>query len=183
MGLLSSTLRSINRHKERMTSPPPAPGRRGDGRASERVDEPRPSAPAPAALPPALPRINTDRTLPHLGKEGRYVFDERVGIGLDLGMDLERAEDVALVEALLADGVIPHHLRPIASAVVDAWGPWDTAEVRVVSIEEWRSTGVSVGDILHAVTLAGMHCAASGLTTNCKKSGGGSGKHSKETSP
>jgi hypothetical protein len=179
LGLLSTTLRSMQRRKARETSPPSAPMRRGEA-VSTRVNPP---TAVPPALPPAEPRKETPRELPRLGVEARYIYDERVGIGLDLGMPLERAEDVALVEALLAEGVVPHHLRPIATAVVDAWGPWETDSIGVVSIEEWMSTGVSVGDIQHAVTLAGAYRAASGPTKTTKNDGGGRGKETKETSP
>lgn len=179
MGILSDALRSMQRRKARVTPPPSAPVRRGD----EATTKVNPPTAVPPALPPAEPRKETPRELPRLGAEARYVYDERVGIGLDLGMSLERAEDVALLEALLVEGLVPDRLRPIAAAMLDAWGPWEVEAVRVASIKEWMSTGLGAEDIIQAVTRSGSHHATREPTNPIRTGGGGCGKETKEASP
>lgn len=173
MGILSDALRSMQRRKARVT-PPRAPVRRGD-EATTRENPPN--------AVPAEPRKETPRELPRLGAEARYVYDERVGIGLDLGMSLERAEDVALLEALLVEGLVPDRLRPIAAAMLDAWGPWEVEAVRVASIKEWMSTGLGAEDIIQSVTRSGSHHATREPTNPIRTGGGGCGKETKEASP
>lgn len=159
MGLLADTLRRIEAHR-RPSAPPP---RRDERRAD--VASPR------AAPPPALPTNTTPstRSIPRLGEEGRYVFGERVGIGLDLGMELEDAEDVALREALLADA--PPHLREAVGRAIDVIGAWEVEEVRVIKTEEVKVGGVTLADAPLAVGRANYPSAMGG---------GGSGKETKE---
>lgn len=104
-----------------------------------------------------------------LGAEATYHFHERVGIGLDNGMSLADAEDIAMEEALLVD--IPSRLAPAATKAVRAWGLWD---VEAVEAGGWTGEGV---------TLDQTPLAAKGLTTTKANPPGGSGKESKEATP
>jgi aldehyde:ferredoxin oxidoreductase len=81
-----------------------------------------PSPPAPIEPPEGL------------DEEGLYVFHERVGIGLELGMTEEAAAEIAGVEAWLAH-TTNTRLRELGAKAIEGFGGAWAVEVRNITKE------------------------------------------------
>lgn len=142
MGLLVDAARL--RAKARPVAPPRRPQR---PRESVVVVLDPPATIAPPASPPPTPTSPTvvEELAPPsppapieppegLDEEGLYVFHERVGIGLELGMTEEAAAEIAGVEAWLAH-TTNTRLRELGAKAIEGFGGAWAVEVRNITKE------------------------------------------------
>lgn len=110
---LLNRLARLERNKKRA-----APGRAAEG--SSKVDEPVKVSKVDVSSPSSFPKLPEEWR--DWGEEARYVFLERMGVGVELNMDEEEAFFVARSEAILTEKKVPASLFTLTRTALVLFG-------------------------------------------------------------